>query len=334
MQATPLSAPVDSARYARCIETSKRVRWDIDRDVIRGRRFDLSQKFLPDGLSLAHELAFLTPPQRLFYGQVQGRTYANMFALVERYIGVKMLDISRSHAFGDQIAFEALVRLTDEELKHQALFRRIERLAAEDMPPGYRFELDGNDVAAFVLGKCSWAVLALTCHIELFSQAHYRASIDGAAGLSDLFKDVFLFHWKEESQHAILDELEWAREDATLAPASARRCGRRADRAGRRRRRPAAGAGARRRGVFLCGARPRRHAGRSRRREHAARLPLAVHRVRCDGAALPAGAGCTDEPGADGAHPGRAGAAGRERRFSGRARTALIRRGSATPGAP
>jgi hypothetical protein len=218
MQATPLSAPVDSARYARCIETSKRVRWDIDRDVIRGRRFDLSQKFLPDGLSLAHELAFLTPPQRLFYGQVQGRTYANMFALVERYIGVKMLDISRSHAFGNQIAFEALVRLTDEELKHQALFRRIERLAAEDMPPGYRFELDGNDVAAFVLGKCSWAVLALTCHIELFSQAHYRASIDGAAGLSDLFKDVFLFHWKEESQHAILDELEWVREDATLAP--------------------------------------------------------------------------------------------------------------------
>ncbi|MDQ3195963.1 MAG: hypothetical protein M3Q32_06225, partial [Pseudomonadota bacterium] len=32
------------------------------------------------------------------------------------------------------------------------------------------------------------------------------------------YKDVFLFHWKEESQHAILDELEWKREDAKLAP--------------------------------------------------------------------------------------------------------------------
>jgi hypothetical protein len=32
---------------------------------------------------------------------------------------------------------------------------------------------------------------------------------------------VFLFHWKEESQHAILDELEWRREDARL-DASAR----------------------------------------------------------------------------------------------------------------
>lgn len=213
-----LTAPVlpDSARYARCIEASKRIRWDIDRDVIRGRRFDLAHKFLPDGLSLVHELPFLTPEQRLFFSQVQGRTYANMFGMIERYIGVKMLEVGRTHGFGDQVALEALVRLTDEELKHQELFRRIERLAAEAMPPGYRFVPDGNAVAAFVLGKCTWAVLALTCHIELFSQAHYRASIDGATGLSDLFKDVFLFHWKEESQHAILDELEWMREDATL----------------------------------------------------------------------------------------------------------------------
>jgi hypothetical protein len=30
---------------------------------------------------------------------------------------------------------------------------------------------------------------------------------------------VFLFHWKEESQHAILDELEWRREDARLTEA-------------------------------------------------------------------------------------------------------------------
>jgi len=218
MQPTTAPATVDTARYARCIEASKRVRWDIDRDVVRGRQFEADLKFLPDGLSLANDLDFLTPEQARFYGQVQGRTYANMFGMIERYIGVKMLDVSRDHALGDQVAFEALVRLTDEELKHQELFRRIEALIAPTMPPGYRFELDGNDVAAFVLGKCSWAVLALTCHIELFSQAHYRASIDGATGLSDLFKDVFLFHWKEESQHATLDELEWAREDAKLTP--------------------------------------------------------------------------------------------------------------------
>jgi len=153
---------------------------------------------------------------------VQGRTYANMFGLVERFINAKMLEISRDHWFGDQTALEALVRFSDEELKHQELFRRIELLVAERMPPGYVFTAAPNDVAAFVLGKSTWAVLALTCHIELFSQAHYRASIAVADDLSPLFKDVFLFHWKEESQHAVIDELEWAREDAKLASPAAR----------------------------------------------------------------------------------------------------------------
>jgi uncharacterized protein YggL (DUF469 family) len=65
-----------------------------------------------------------------------------------------------------------------------------------------------------VLGKSTWAVLALTLDIELFTQVHYRQSIDPDTELSELFRDVFFFHWKEESQHAILDELEWVRHDA------------------------------------------------------------------------------------------------------------------------
>ena len=41
----------DRARYTRCIKASKRVRWDIDADVFRGRVFDFQRKFLPDGLT-------------------------------------------------------------------------------------------------------------------------------------------------------------------------------------------------------------------------------------------------------------------------------------------
>ncbi|CAG2147809.1 hypothetical protein CUPL110328_16560 [Cupriavidus plantarum] len=211
------SMSTDTQRYARCIAASRRIRWDIDQDVIRQRKFDLAHKFLPDGLSLVNELPFLSAAEQRFLSQVQGRTYANMFRLVERFVGAKVLDISRDHWFGDQVALEALVRFTDEELKHQELFRRVELLAAEGMPEGYRFVPDANEVAGFVLGKHTWAVLALTCHIELVSQAHYRASIGTSPNLSDLFKDIFMFHWREESQHAILDELEWAREDARLS---------------------------------------------------------------------------------------------------------------------
>ena len=208
-----------AARYAKCIETSKRVRWEIDRDVIRARRFDYAKSFMPSGLSLVDELDFLNADDKRLLSQVQGRTYANLFGLVERYIGAKTMELSRDHALGDQVQAEALVRMTDEELKHQELFRRLEAMMAADMAPGYVMTADPNAVAQAVLSKSTWAVLALTLHIELFTLAHYRASIESDDSLSELWKDVFKLHWREESQHAVLDELELLREDQRLNPA-------------------------------------------------------------------------------------------------------------------
>jgi hypothetical protein len=220
MNTTVASIPtVDTDRYAKCIEASKRVRWDIDDDVIRGRRFDLGRKFLPDGLSKVNDLAFLSREEKRLLSQVQGRTYANMFGLVERFICAKTMEVSGDHVLGDQVALEALVRFSDEELKHQALFRRLEAMAAAQMPDGYAFLPDPDEVAGAVLSKATWAVLALTLHIELFTQVHYRESIQPDAELSELWKDVFRFHWMEESQHAVMDELEWVREDAKLSEA-------------------------------------------------------------------------------------------------------------------
>jgi hypothetical protein len=188
----------------------------FERDVFRGRTPELSTAFLPAGLSKVDELSFLSTKDRLLLSQIQGRTYANIFGLVERFINAKVLELSRDHWLGDQKALEALVRFSDEELKHQEMFRRLEEMIDAVMPSGYRLTMEPDAVAGAVLGKSTWAVLALTTHIELFTQAHYRESIEPRADLSPLFKDVFLFHWKEESQHAIVDELEWVREDAKL----------------------------------------------------------------------------------------------------------------------
>jgi hypothetical protein len=209
-------AIADNSRYARCVEVSRRIRWEIDRDVICGREFDFSKKFLPDGLSKVHEMDFLSRDEQRLVSQIQGRTYANIFGLVERFINAKVLEISRDHWLGDQVALEALIRFSDEELKHQELFRRIDAMIGAEMPAGYALAADPNAVATAVLAKSTWAVLGLTCHIELFTQAHYRESIEPDAELSELYKDVFLFHWREESQHAILDELEWRREHEKL----------------------------------------------------------------------------------------------------------------------
>ena len=203
-------------RYAKCIETSNRVSWDIEDDVIRGRHFDISQKFLPDTLSQVEDIEGLCADDKKFLSQIQGRTYANIFGLVERFINTKILEIGQDYSFGDQVALEALVRFSQEELKHQQLFRKIDAMCNDVMPEGYSFAASPNDIAHAVLSKSTWAVLALTLDIELFTQAHYRDSIDLTEGLSPLWKDVFLYHWKEESQHAILDEFEWVRHDQTI----------------------------------------------------------------------------------------------------------------------
>jgi len=216
MQTQINTQATESQRYAKCIEVSRRIRWDIEEDVIRGRSFDFEHKFLPDGLSRVQELDFISSAEKRLLSQIQGRTYANLFGLVERFINAKVLEVSRDHWFGDQTALEALIRFSDEELKHQELFRRIEQMIAAGQPEGYEFVPEPNAVASVVLSKSTWAVLGLTCHIELFTQAHYKQSIEPDESLSELFKDVFLFHWREESQHAILDELEWKRENAKL----------------------------------------------------------------------------------------------------------------------
>ena len=211
---TPMAA--EAARYARAIKASKRVRWEIDADVIRDRDFDYTHTFLPAGLSLVDQLPFLTVVERQLMSQVQGRTYAYIFGLVERYIGIKVLELSGRHWLGDQTALEALVRFSDEELKHQELFRRIERMMDARMLPGYVRVAEPNAVADVVLRRSTWSVLALTCLIELYTQMHYQQSIEPQPYLSPLWKDVFKYHWMEEAQHAVLDELEWVAEDRRL----------------------------------------------------------------------------------------------------------------------
>jgi len=65
MQPSP-HQPIDENQYAKCIEVSKRVRWDIDRDVFRDRSFELDRKFLPDGITFIDRFDFLEPKEKVF----------------------------------------------------------------------------------------------------------------------------------------------------------------------------------------------------------------------------------------------------------------------------
>src|SRR5215472_17059827 len=96
-----------TARYAQVVRLSKKAEWQIDRDLLQGRTFDFSRKFPPDGLSRIDRLTFLSADEARLLSQVQGRTYAYIFGLVERFISAKMLDQGRIRVFGDQLALEA-----------------------------------------------------------------------------------------------------------------------------------------------------------------------------------------------------------------------------------
>jgi hypothetical protein len=221
-----------------------------------------------------------------------------------------VLEVSGQHWLGDQVALEALVRFSDEELKHQELFRRIETLLEAHMPAGYRKVADPNDVARAVLSKSTWSVLALTCLIELFTQTHYRQSIEPETNVSPLWKDVFRYHWMEEAQHAMLDELEWTREDARVtAEQKERAVDDLIDLVGAVDGiLQAQGGGGRR---LLHGdrrARVHRGRGRGHARRGAARLPVAVHRLGRPADPLRPPAHRHDHGGADATHPDGAGA--------------------------
>jgi hypothetical protein len=209
---------INSERYGKCLHNAKKVNWDIDTDVIRFRQFDTANKFLPDSLSLVKELRFLSSDQQRLLSQIQGRTYAYLFGLIERYINAKMLELSLDHSLGDQTALAAIVQFSQEEMKHQELFRRAEKLAAAVLPAGYTMTADPDAVATVVLSKSNWAVLGLTCCVEIFTQVHYVQSIKDQEGLSPLFKDIFHYHWLEEAQHATLDEMEWQRVHDGMSP--------------------------------------------------------------------------------------------------------------------
>ncbi|MBX7248220.1 MAG: hypothetical protein K1X35_04125 [Caulobacteraceae bacterium] len=213
-----INVSIEKTRYAKCVAASKRVHWTIDEHVIRGRDLTLDDTFLPSSLSKVADLDFLTADEKRFMSQVQGRTYANIFGLVERFINAKILEVTTDHWLGDQDALEALVRFSNEEIKHQELFRRVEAMCADIMPAGYRFLPDPNGVAKAVLSKSTWSVLALTCFIEIFVLSHYKQAIDSDDSLSPLFKDVFMYHARDEAQHIIADELEWERVHNAMSP--------------------------------------------------------------------------------------------------------------------
>ena len=196
--------------YADCLEKSYRVNWKIG-DVIGGRRFDKSRRWLPARLSAAGRVPGLTAEEQVKLSHVEMGAYAHLFGYVEEFIAPTMVTLARDFAIDNRPAFDALTNFAAEEVKHMHLFREMR--AAVDGAIGFPLALlaGAGDVARAVLGKDTRAVLLLTAAIEWLTQLHYLAGFKDDESLDPFTRHVFKSHWLEESQHARMDHLETLR---------------------------------------------------------------------------------------------------------------------------
>jgi hypothetical protein len=203
-----MTMPVVTHHYSfeNTLAHSKQVAWTED-EVLDGRQFDLAKRFLPNRLSGVDEISFLSEEEKRTLNQIMGNAYLHLFAFVEEFIVPTVTEASLHQPYGDEVRQRALLRFSEEELKHQALFRRASQLFNEQFGTTPSLLPGREAVAAVVRSKSPLAVMLLIDLIEWFVQLHYTAHVMDQADLDGLFRDLLKYHWLDEAQHAKLDTL-------------------------------------------------------------------------------------------------------------------------------
>lgn len=209
---------METYSYADCLRNSYKVNWKIS-DVIGGKAFDTSRRWLPAQLSGADAITCLTEAERIKLTHVEMGAYAHLFGYVEEFIAPKVVALARDFELADREAFDALTNFASEEVKHMTLFREVRTMV--DSTIGFPLALlpGAQDVARAVLAKHTGAVLLLTAAIEWFTQLHYLTCFKDDTALDPFTKHIFQSHWLEESQHARMDHLETLRAFRSMSDA-------------------------------------------------------------------------------------------------------------------
>jgi hypothetical protein len=194
--------------YRRCVELSERVAWRVEDVVPRDSTLDFSLPFMPSAMFFGGSVACLSPDERRTLNQIFGNSYGYLFYFVEAYI----IDMAMKHAmaelYGDEYNLRAMLRFAEEEVKHQQLFLRFGEMFAAQFGTPCDLVESPQAVAEIILSKSPMAVVLVTLHLEIITQAHYVESMRDNKDIEPLFASLFRHHWMEESQHAKLDVLE------------------------------------------------------------------------------------------------------------------------------
>jgi hypothetical protein len=195
-----------SYSYQDVLTNSKKVAWKED-DVLNGRSFDLTRRFLPNSLSGVDGITCLSEDEKLKLNQIMGNAYCHLFAFVEEFIVPTVAGEALDNPYGDEVRQRSLLRFSEDELKHQEMFRRSIRMFNEQFGADPGLIPGREEVASVVRSKSELAVLLLIDVIEWFVQVHYTEHVMDKTDLDPLFRDLLKHHWLDEAQHAKMDTM-------------------------------------------------------------------------------------------------------------------------------
>jgi hypothetical protein len=192
--------------YPEILQTSLKVSW-TEREVLDGRDFDYSRRFLPNRLSGTDGIGCLNEREKLKLNQIMGNAYCHLFGYVEEYIIPQALEAAQRDIWGDESRLRTLLLFAEDESKHQALFQRSNQIFEEGFGVSCGLIPAREEVARVVLSKSRLCSYLLTSMIEWMTQMHYVEHVKDRSELDGLFRDLVRYHWMDEAQHAKIDTL-------------------------------------------------------------------------------------------------------------------------------
>ncbi|NRD60255.1 hypothetical protein HRD49_00715 [Corallococcus exiguus] len=196
--------------YQSCIQSSERVSWRLDELLPKDTVLDFSHRFLSDALTGTEDIPFLSAEERLMLNHIRSNSYAHLFLFLEEYAVALAAQRAGLELHGNATHMRALLRFTEEELKHQQLFARFTGAFAKGFKVAPALLDNQVEVARAIMAKSNLGVLIFNLHMELMTQQHYQETVRGNKDetLDPLFCNLLKHHWLEEAQHTRLDFLE------------------------------------------------------------------------------------------------------------------------------
>jgi hypothetical protein len=196
--------------YQSCIQSSERVSWRIDDLLPKDTVLDFSRRFLSDALTGTEGISCLSAEEKLALNQIRSNSYAHLFLFLEEYAVALASQRAGLELHGNPTHMRALLRFSEEEIKHQQLFSRYTSAFARGFKVAPALLDNQVEVAKAIMAKSNLGVLIFNLHMELMTQQHYVETVRGneREKLDPLFCNMLKHHWLEEAQHTRLDFLE------------------------------------------------------------------------------------------------------------------------------